>query len=196
MTEAEKLLRNITEQLCDLGVRERQLVDVRFIRPDPSRSFDCWPFTFPNDMSETAIPLLKDFLTFRWIVRDAVDMPTSDAWRSANEYASLKNVATARAFTQNQSEKAKRPRGRTDDGRSSEDLVATLCSKPESRETSAAELWPHFFSFLESEMLDPEGRGQTSYIYETKSGRKRIARRTFANLVSRVSRSKKTKDSW
>jgi hypothetical protein len=102
----------------------------------------------------------------------------------ADEFASLPIVEAQR-------QRAKKPRGKvTHEGITLDQVIEMLVCKPEYRNFSAPELWPHLFSELEDLELDPTDINSTdpkksAYSYDFKSKRKAITYGRFANLISK-----------
>lgn len=90
----------------------------------------------------------------------------------------------------NQAARARKPRGKTADGRTIGEIVGKLIRKPELLGCSAKELWPHFYAALEEAGLDPQEEGKVKsgrsagYSYEYRGRRKSISFKHFANAVS------------
>jgi hypothetical protein len=98
-----------------------------------------------------------------------------------------------------QSNRAKRPRGRiTEDGKTINQIIADLVLRAEHRDETAKELWPHFSAELERYELNPTERPhptdhkKCAYAYTVDGRPKRISYGQFANVVSRIRKSKKS----
>jgi hypothetical protein len=87
--------------------------------------------------------------------------------------------------------RAKKPRGKvTEEGRTLGQVIELLVSKPEYGDSSASELWTHFYAELDRLDLEPKDKNQgklnkSSYSYEFGGKRKIISYGRFANLVSK-----------
>jgi hypothetical protein len=107
----------------------------------------------------------------------------SELESTAEEYASLPYIEAQRR-------RASRPRGKvTDDGKTLNQVIELMVSKPEYQFLSTPELWPHLFDILNQLLLDPEEIASTNlrksnYTYEFNDKRKRITYGRFANLAS------------
>jgi hypothetical protein len=94
-----------------------------------------------------------------------------------------------------QSANAKKPRGFLPDlGMSMKDFIPQFCRRPEFRELTAKETWPHLFSELNIRGLDPEEQEDGwSYTYSFKDRTKSISFRTFSNHFNEARKEDKSR---
>lgn len=185
LSDVRSAFNSLLEEFYALNVTEEQLASVRFLRLDPSIAFDNWAFTYCLDFPDKAIGHLKDYLALKWI-QDAENPILSGAYEHVQMLLAAKAHAPYQAFKKLQIKKAKLPRGLTEAGRSSFDLVIIFCRKPENLDRSASEMRPHFFQFLADQDLDPVRKPKNSLSYNSRNGTVNMAASTFANLVSRA----------
>lgn len=184
--DIQLLFHNLTKELLTLGVSQKQLAAVRFLRPDPSVIFDNWAFTYPPEIPTKSISHLKDYLALRWVLQDEGNRVVSGAYQHAQTLLLAESYSSDMAFKKRQARKAKKPRRLTDDNQSPLDLVLNFCTKPENSNRSANEMWPHFFGFLEDQRLDPTEISQTALEFRSRNCNVKLTIRTFANLVSKA----------
>jgi len=93
---------------------------------------------------------------------------------SANEEFSSLPIFSA------QRTRARNPRGVVANGTTIDQIIARLALKPDHRDETAKELWPHFFAELNEYELDPKEYGhptdfkKSQYEYDFKGNGKRI----------------------
>jgi hypothetical protein len=182
----------LTQELRRRGLTDQQLEAIRFWGDNVGWPFQQWTFTWANGTPATAIPLMKSYCALRWLILD--DPPGSrdkdDAWRLVGETSIAPLYEAGLKFRQKQSERARRPRGRLiDGGETMREVVHRLALKPERREDTTMDLWPHLHAELAETGLDPQSTDdrelrKSFYTYDFKGGRKKITFGQFANLVS------------
>lgn len=190
----------ITLKLKRLGIRDDQLDALHFHRPDLGDAFDSWRFVGPGYLPVSTISLLKAYCALKWLILD--NPPRSrhrdDAWLLVAQTEAAPLVEIGLRTKAAQKARARKPRGRTEDGSAIREIVGALVRSPESRDASAKELWLRFFAALEERELVPEeveaprDCGKTAYRYNGPRGRKGIAFGRFATIVSEF-RSKKSR---
>jgi len=98
--------------------------------------------------------------------------------------------ALGEQFRASQAGRASKPRGKLSDGRTLNQVIAELALRPELRDETARELWPHLYAELDrltlspKETRDPKGPRRKAYAYDYGDGRKTITFGQFANVVS------------
>jgi hypothetical protein len=183
----------ITTELKKRGATDDQLAAIRFRGKDRG-TFDQWSFTWGSGMPLEALPLVTAYCALKWLILE--DPPSSkdkeDAWRYLNDTMIAPVVALGLKHKQTQRRRAQRPRGKvTDDGRTLKQIVEALVLRPDHREESAWELWPHFSAELDQLGLDPKeiehsDRRKIRYEYRCCDRLGKITYGQFANLVSKV----------
>jgi hypothetical protein len=182
----------LTQELRRRGLTDQQLEATRFWDNNAGWPFQQWSFTWANGTPVTAIPLMKPYCALRWLILD--DPPGSgdknDAWRLVSETLFAPIYKSHLEYRNAQSKRARRPRGRlTDDGPTMPKVVRRLALKPERRDDTARELWPHLVAELDDLGLAPQSTDSIEFrnsfcTYDFKDGRKQITFGQFANLVS------------
>jgi len=130
-------------------------------------------------------PVRTDVLVLAHI-KTAVRLGPEKGLAFLTDQSHADKVQMAERYRQDQSRKAKRPRGKLFEanGQTINEIIGRLAKgKPDD---SAKELWPHFYSELDDYHLNPKEDDQKSVIeYDSNDGgRKTIAFGTFKKLVS------------
>ena len=185
----------ITVELKRRGARDDQLASVRFSSSNDGLSFDLWSFRAEVDeVSSDAIPLLKAYCALKWLMLD--DPPSSpdrdQAWQLVAEVIAAPVFKIGLRTKASQRARAKKPRGRIENGITIRDLVSALVRSPEAQDATAKELWSPFFAALDARCLAPRqlyapsDRIRAAYEYEGWHGRRQITFGRFASLVSKL----------
>jgi hypothetical protein len=185
-SDIQSIFHSVIGKLHALNVTEKQLEHARFLHPDSSIAFDNWAFTYPLEFPIEAIVHLKDYLALKSVLEDSGSPIVSGAYEHVQMLILAQSYSANQRFKKLQVEKAKKRRGLTDDDQSSFELVLSFCRKPENRDRSATEMWPHFFNFLANQRLDPAEMPKNSLRYISRNGTVNMGARTFANLASRA----------
>jgi hypothetical protein len=182
----------LTRELRRQGLTDQQLEAIRFCWNNDGWPFRQWSFTWANGTPETAIPLMNAYCALKWLILD--DPPGSrdkdDACRLVGETSIAPIYEANLKYRHQQSERAGRPRGRlTNDGKTMSEVVRRLALKPERRDDTAKDLWPHLHAELEDLRLDPQLTDnlefrKSFYTYDFKDGQRKITFGQFAKLVS------------
>ncbi len=190
----QELLTQVAWEMSRRGATEEQLRAARFRDSRQRSRFDRWTTMAPGDLPETAIALLKLYCTLKWL---ALDPPSSrnrhDAGVYVAAFAAQPHITLGLRTKENQRKRARNPRGKVDDsGATMRSIVVALRRRPEYRELSAKELWPHFCSELAELGLDPKTIEHASdprkdfCEYQAATGRKRISFGRVAVLARRL----------
>ena len=182
----------LTRELRRQGLTDQQLEAIRFWSSNNvGWPFEQWTSTWANGTPETAIPLMKPYCALKWLILD--DPPGSrdkdDASRLVGETLIAPVYEAGLKYRRAQSEWARRPRGRlTDGGKTMSEVVCRLALRPERRDDTAKEIWPHLYAELDDLGLAPQLKDnpelrKSFYTYDFKDGRKKITFGQFANLV-------------
>jgi len=182
----------ITSLLKALAVTDEQLASVCFRASNQGWPFDDWSVCADGSMPDGAAPYLKLYCTLKWLIIE--EPPHSRdkeaAWRSIAEFVAASTFEIGLRAKESQRARAKKPRGKVDDGRAIRDIITGLASKPEYREDKASELWPHLHNTLDELELSPDESGDPAdpaksfYTYDFKGKRKRLTYGRFKNIVS------------
>lgn len=155
------------------------------------------PPYIPSEVSKT-VEYLAD-------LRFAVSLGKQKGLEFLTGPAHAKYAMMGKNFSRNQSEKAKKPRGKvSDDGKTMtiNEIIGQLTRSPEHidelGDVRAKGLWPLLFSELASRHLHPEEISHSSdlrktrYLYDFGDGRKTITFGQFSNVVSYYRSGKKS----
>jgi len=182
----------ITRHLVSLGVTKKQRQAFQFKKTQRGGPFDLWSFIFPADTPKGAIPFVKSYCALQWLILE--DPPWSrdkeDAWRLVSE--TMAGLIFDFKLKKQRSRKGRRKtRGKiTTDGKTMGQLIRALVLDPQQRRSTAAEVWPHLWSLLDSAKLEPKelrnskNVRKTRYEYNFNRGRKTICFGRFATVVS------------
>lgn len=194
MLNADLVSHPITAALKQHGATDEQIATIRFRASNCGLPFDLWSVKCRGDMPENAIGLLKAYCALKWVTQEDPEssQDVDDAYKLVDEIVSAPLIPFATKYRATQSAKAKLPRGKvTEDGLNMQQIVEALRLKPENRDDTAAELWPKFFAELDTLGLDPSedpnaDRRLSRYWYDFGSGRKSLAFRSVANIISQI----------
>jgi hypothetical protein len=183
----------LTSWLRRLGVSAEQLEAMRFSWSNRDWPFEQWTVTWLEGTPEQAIPLVKPYCALKWvIVEDPPGSADKDAaWRLLAETLAAPVHALGLKFRWSQARRASRPRGKLADGRTLNQVIAELALRPEHRDATALELWPHLYAELDrltlspEETRDPKDPRRNAYAYDYRDSRKTITFGQFANVVSK-----------
>jgi hypothetical protein len=190
----------LTSRLRRLGVSDQQLEAMRFSWSNQGWSFEQWTVTWLEGTPEEAIPLVKAYCALKWVIlEDPPESADKDAARRlVTVTLAAPNHALGLRFRRSQARRASKPRGKLADGRTLDQIIAELASRPERRDETALELWPHFHAELDrldldpKEIRDPKDPQRMAYAYGYRDGRKTITFGQFANVVSKSRRTQKS----
>jgi hypothetical protein len=189
----------ITQEIRRRGARNEHLEAIRFSSFNRRLPFDRWSVIGgPVELPVGAIAMLKAYCALKWLVIDdpGPSQDRDDAWRLVAETMVAPVFATGMIMSAAQRARAKRPRGRTEDGRTIREIIGRLVSAPECRDASVKELWPQFFSTLEvldlgpEEVPAPRDRNGAAYRYDARGSQRRITFGRFATIISELRREK------
>jgi hypothetical protein len=157
-----------TKKLRELGFTDEQLTSSRFSRKYLGYPFDEWPFTWPDDAPVEGNPMslihLKSYLAYRHALIDGPKLGGLPMIQGRMNHLAV------------QSANAQKKRGFLPElGMSMKDFIPQFCRRPEFREQTAKQIWPHLFSELNIRGLDPEEQEDGSYTYSFKDGTKSIS---------------------
>jgi hypothetical protein len=189
-----------TRRLKELGLTDRQLEAVRFTGLNTGWPFDQWSFTWDHGTPLQSLGHLKAFAALKWLILDNPSecRDKNDAWQLVNHSLAAPMYQAGLNHKEAQRLRACKPRGRVgEDGRNMEQIVHTLANRPEHRDETARELWPHLFAELEELGVSPSEIDHIDfrkrcYTYEFKNRQKKITVGQFANLVSRARKRQKS----
>lgn len=189
----------LTRRLDRLGVTREQRQSMQFTRSCKGQPFAEWTTCRVGEIPPDALLLIKPYCALKWLILE--DPPesrdTDEAWTLVSAAVAAPIIEIGLRTKRAQSERAKKPRSRvTDFGETLEQLIAELALDPQHRDSTAKDLWPHFFAELDTQELNPEEVNhpldvtKCGYMYDFGSGRKKITFGRFANIVSQARRKK------
>lgn len=136
----------------------------------------------------------------KWLVLE--DPPPSrerdDAWHYITLELAAPIFAIGLRAKEAQQARARKPRGKTEDGSTIREIIGKLALAPIHRDLTANGLRAHFFADLEERRLAPQetkaprDRLRAAYTYEAQVGRKQIAFGRFATIVPQFRRQRKS----
>jgi hypothetical protein len=191
----------ITREIKRLGATDEHLEMVRWSGATEGIPFDQWSVKGHPGMPVGTFRLLKPYCTMKWLILE--DPPPSreknDAWEYITLVISAPIFAIGLRAKEAQKARARKPRGKTEDGSTIGEIIGKLALAPIHRDLTAKGLWAHFFADLEQRGLAPQeteaprDRLRAAYTYEAQTGRKRIAFSRFATIVSQFRQQKKSR---
>jgi hypothetical protein len=188
----------ITVEIKRLGATDEHLEMVQWRGATHGLPFDQWSVKGHPGMPVAAVRLLKPYCTMKWLILE--EPPPSrerdDAWHYISLVLGAPIFEIGLRAMEAQQARARKPRGKTEDGSTIGEIIDKLAHAPIHRDLTAKELWPHFFADLEERGLAPQetkaprDRLGAAYTYEAQVRRKQITFSRFATIVSQFRRQK------
>ncbi len=163
------------QEVQALMARERQRERTALRHPTKAISYD--GFLWPPDVRRAIRTLIH--------LQTAVELEKDQGLAFLLDPSHANAVKKGEQYGQHQSRIAKQPRGKFDgsEGDTINELIGHLALRRP--DESARELWPHFYSKLDDEELDPEeSRDTTTITYDFNGRRKPLTFGTFQKVVS------------
>lgn len=189
----------ITLKLRQLGVSNEQLNAMRFRSANIGQPFSLWSCSWQDGTPVTAVYLIKSYCALKWLVLNKPE-PSEDraaAERLISETMAAPNFLQGIEFIESQRARASKERILiTIDKKSIATVIKEFSEKPDHKDATAKELWPHFFSELQSTGLEPlEINGsdlkKSAYEYDFKDKTRKMTFGRFCNIISKFRSEKK-----
>ncbi|MBB4258790.1 MULTISPECIES: hypothetical protein [unclassified Bradyrhizobium] len=148
----------------------------------------------PNEVIEPATQLDDDYIAalHHPLLRSHIVIRPDGMIEARRVYGVYRSEFDLGSLLEAQRKRAARRRTRVgDQAVPLRQIIERLVFKPELRELSAREIWPHFFSELRDQGCDPsESVDRSSLSYEFGTGRRKMTFKTFRNAIAEIRRHK------